>query len=186
MGTRMNIGMRHALPLLPLVCILVAQGVAWAVGRWGTKARAWAGICLAAMAASTLGHYPYFLSYLSEYAWGRPLHETLVDSNTDWGQGLVALGDFMRANGIDRVQLGYFGTAMPQGYGIRYTAAPSFFTLSDDVPPGPPPRFLAVSATLLAGSYLAGDPYARLRREKPVAVVGGSLYVFDLMGLGPR
>ncbi len=182
MGARMNIGMRHALPLLPLLCILVAQGVAWLAARWGTKARAWAGVCLVAMAASTLRHYPYFLSYLSEYAWGRPLHETLVDSNTDWGQGLVALRDYMRANGIERVALGYFGTALPQGYGILYTPEPSYFALSEGAPPGPAPRFLVVSATLLAGSYLRDDPYAPLRRGKPVAVVGGSLYVFDLMG----
>jgi hypothetical protein len=26
---------------------------------------------------------------------------------------------------------------------------------------------------------MLGDPYAPLRKEKPVAVVGGSLYVFD-------
>ena len=189
MGARMNIGMRHALALLPLACILVAQGVSWAAARWGTRARAWAGACLAAMAASTLAHYPYFLSYLSEYAWGRPLHETLVDSNTDWGQGLVALREFMRERGIDRVALGYFGTALPQGYGIAYTPMPSYFALAEDQPPGPAPRFAVVSATLLAGSYLRDDPYAALRREKPVAVVGGSLYVFvrghDLRGQTP-
>jgi hypothetical protein len=40
-----------------------------------------------------------------------------------------------------------------------------------------------VSATLLAGSYLRSDPYARLRAQQPVAVVGGSLYVFDLQAL---
>jgi 4-amino-4-deoxy-L-arabinose transferase-like glycosyltransferase len=182
MTARMNIGMRHALPLLPLVCILVAQGVAGFVAQWGTKARAWAGACAVAMGASTMIHYPWFLSYLSEYAWGRPVHETLVDSNTDWGQGLVALRSYMRANGIDRVALAYFGTALPQGYGIAYAPMPSFFALSDDVPPGPPPRFLVVSATLLAGSYLRNDPYAAWRRVEPVAVVGGSLYVFDLMG----
>ena len=52
--------------------------------------------------------------------------------------------------------------------------------VAQEPPPGPLPRYAVVSATLLAGSYLAQDPYAGLRKEKPVAVVGGSLYVFDL------
>jgi len=186
MASRMNIGMRHALPLLPLACILVAQGVAWAWQRGARVLRALIGVCVVALVASTLRAYPYFLSYLSEYAIGRPLHETLVDSNTDWGQGLVGLREFMREKGIDRVSLGYFGTALPQGYGIKYHPLPSYFQLPGDALPGPLPRYAVVSATLLAGSYLAEDPYARLRKEKPVAVVGGSLYVFDLQALkGP-
>lgn len=177
---RINIGTRHALPLVPLVAILIAQAVAWWWARGGRLVRGAVVVALAAMVASTLRYYPYFLSYVSEYAWGRPLHETLVDSNTDWGHGLVALREYMRANAIDRVALGYFGTAMPAGYGIEYAPLPSYFRLPDNAPPGPPPRFLVVSATLLAGSYLVSDPFAPLRKEKPVAVVGGSLYVFDL------
>jgi hypothetical protein len=92
----------------------------------------------------------------------------------------------MRSNGIDRVALGYFGTAMPQGYGIDYIALPSYFWVSSDARPGPPPRYTVVSATLLAGSYLRGDPYAELRKERPVAVVGGSLYVFDSQAMRRR
>jgi 4-amino-4-deoxy-L-arabinose transferase-like glycosyltransferase len=183
MASRMNIGMRHALPLLPLACILVAQGVSLAWQRGARPLRALVGVCVVALAASSLRAYPYFLSYLSEYAMGRPLHETLVDSNTDWGQGLVGLAEFMRSRGIDQVALGYFGTALPQGYGIAYSPLPSYFQLAGEVPPGPPPRYAVVSATLLAGSYLAGDPYRRLRQEKPVAVVGGSLYVFDMQSV---
>jgi hypothetical protein len=183
MGSRMNIGMRHALPLLPLACILVAQGVSLAWQRGARPLRALVAVCLVALVASSLRAYPYFLSYLSEYAAGRPLHETLVDSNTDWGHGLVALRQYMDAHGIDRVALGYFGTAVPQGYGIKYVPMPSYFQLGGAAGEGPPPRYAVVSATLLAGSYLAGDPYARLRREEPVAVVGGSLYVFDMQSV---
>lgn len=183
MGSRMNIGMRHALPLLPLACILVAQGIAFAWQRGARPLRALVGVCVVAMVGSSLRAYPYFLSYLSEYATGRALHETLVDSNTDWGQGLVGLADFMHERGIDRVALGYFGTAVPQGYGIEFVPLPSFFELGGTAPPGPLPRYAVVSATLLAGSYVAGDPYARLRKQKPVAVVGGSLYVFDMQSV---
>jgi len=182
-GSRLNIGMRHALPLLPLACILVAQGVDWAAARGGRKVAALAGVALFAMAASSLRAYPFFISYLSEWAMGRPLHATLVDSSTDWGQGLAALREFMTANRIERVQLGYFGTAIPEGYGIDFVPLPSYFAIGRDAATGPAPRFAVVSATLLAGSYLRDDPYARLRGQRPVAVVGGSLYVFDLQAV---
>jgi hypothetical protein len=185
MSSRMNIGMRHALPVLPFACIVIAQGVAWMWERGGRASRALTSLAVVALAASTMRAYPYFLSYLSEYAYGRPVHETLVDSNTDWGQGLVALRNYMREHGIDRVQLGYFGTAMPRGYGIDYVQMPSYFQLPEGSP-GPRPRFAVVSATLLAGVYMFGDPYAPLRKEKPVAVVGGSLYVFDTQTFGRR
>ena len=75
------------------------------------------------------------------------------------------------------------GTAVPEGYGIDFVPLPSYFAIGRDPTPGPAPRFAVVSATLLAGSYLRGDPYARLRGQQPVAIVGGSLYVFDLQAV---
>ncbi len=179
----MNIGFRHALPAIPLLCILVAQGLepVWARGRG--LAHAAILVLFAGYAGSTLSRYPDFLSYLSEYVRGRPLYDTLVDSNTDWGQGLVALRDYMRERGIDRVALGYFGSALPEGYGIRYVALPSFLDLPRQA--AGLPRYLVVSATLLAGDYAKGDPYAALRRARPVAVVAHTLYVYDRRALGP-
>jgi hypothetical protein len=179
-----NIGVRHALPMLPFVCILIAQGVAPVWDRGRTAVRAALAVVFAGYLFSTLSHYPYFLSYLSEYARGRALHETLVDSNTDWGQGLVALRAFMLERGVDEVALGYFGSALPDGYGIRYVAMPSFFELPRLAHAATEPRYIVVSATLLARGYLAGDPYAALRKEKPVAIVGGTLYVFDREAFG--
>ena len=180
----MNIGSRHALPAMPLLCILVAQGIATIWERGRAAARGALALVFATYMLSTLLHYPYFLSYLSEYAAGRPLHETLVDSSTDWGQGLVALRAFMRERGIDVVALAYFGSALPEGYGIGYVALPSFLELPPK-PEGPGvPRYAVVSATLLSGTYLDGDLYAAMRAVKPFAVVADTLYVYDLEALG--
>ena len=177
LASRVNIGMRHALPMMPPLLILVAAGV-WRIWeREGRTLRFALGTVAAAYVLSTASHYPYFLSYLSDYARGRPLHRTLVDSSTDWGQGLVALRAFMRERGIDQVALAYFGSALPEGYGIRYTALPSYLELPDQPPADP--RYLVVSATLLTGQYARGDPYAPLRDREPVAIVADVLYVFD-------
>jgi hypothetical protein len=174
-----NIGTRHVLPIIPLACILVAQGVAaaWEAGKRAVHVAI--ALSFAAFAISSLSAYPYFLSYLSEYAWGRGPARTLVDSNTDWGQGLLALRDFMREHRQERVALAYFGSALPEGYGIRYLPLTSFLSLPKQPEPARFPRYIVVSATLLTGNYLTGDPYAKLRLAKPVAILGGSLYVYD-------
>jgi 4-amino-4-deoxy-L-arabinose transferase-like glycosyltransferase len=187
LGSGINIGSRHALPALPLVCILVAQGIAPIWDRGRTATRGALAVVFASYLLSTLSHYPYFLSYLSEYARGRALHETLVDSSTDWGQGLVALRAYMREHNIDQVALAYFGSALPEGYGIRYVALPSFLDLPPQAASPAAPRYAVISATLLSGTYagyLRGDLYAALRRAKPVAVVAETLYVYDLEALG--
>ncbi|MGZ5049221.1 MAG: ArnT family glycosyltransferase, partial [Usitatibacter sp.] len=148
MSASMNVGTRHAMPMMPFVCILVAQGVepVWARGR--TAVRAALAVVFACFVLSGMRHYPYFLSYLSEYVEGRAPYETLVDSSIDWGQGLVALRNYMREHGIETVALGYFGSALPQGYGIRYVPQPSYFELPDVTPGLAPPRYLVVSSTL--------------------------------------
>ncbi|HXF80545.1 MAG TPA: hypothetical protein VN598_16885, partial [Usitatibacter sp.] len=176
----MNIGFRHAMPMLPLICILVAQGIEplWRRGR--PALRYALGIVFAAYVASTSMHYPYYLAYLSEYVAGRPLYATLVDSSTDWGEGLVALRDFMQKRGVDSVALGYFGSTPPEGYGIRYFPLPSYYQLPEAAPGTPVPRYAVVSATLLAGNYVKGDPYKQLRTREPVAVLADTLYVYDM------
>ena len=179
-----NIGVRHVLPTMPLLCILAAAGAKalWTGG--GRIARTAVGVLVAGFLLSSLRAYPNFLSYLSEDALGRGPRETLVDSNTDWGQGLVQLRDYMRSHRIDRVALAYFGSAIPEAYDIRYVPLPSFLELPDHSEEGQAPRFIVVSATLLTGAYVQGDPYAALRHARPVAIVGGSLYVFDRTAIG--
>lgn len=176
----LQIGVRHALPLVPFACILVAHGVG-AAWRAGPRALRTAIVTLlAADAACVLLVYPYFLSYLTEAVRGRPAYTVLSDSNTDWGQGLVALGDFMRERGIDQVALGYFGSAFPEAYGVRYVPLPSQFPLRGDPASAAPPRYAAISLTLLSGTYFAGaDPYASYRQRKPLAVVGGVFWIFE-------
>jgi hypothetical protein len=185
MASGFNIGMRHALPAMPLLCLAVAHGVAPVWAGAGRAVRGALAAVFASFVISSASAYPNFISYLSEYAVGRPLFETLVDSSTDWGQGLPALRKYMQERGIERVGLAYFGSALPEAYGIDYVPMPSFLELPHErLFSGPPPRYLVVSATLLTGLYVRGDPYVPLRMIKPVAVVGGSLYVFDRALLG--
>lgn len=182
MAARLNIGFRHALPLLPFVCILAAVGVA---RLW----RARAGVLRAAIIVAAAWHiaspllgYPFFISYLSEYTGPEEnSYDVLVDSSLDWGQGLLELREFMERENVPRVLLSYFGSAPPEGYGIDYVGLPSFFGVPQQpVPPDSVPHWLAISATNLAGNYLAGDPFARFREIRPDRVLAGSIFMFRL------
>ena len=179
MASSLVIGFRYALPALPLLCILVAVGV-WRL--WQAKSRAWRaglGALMAVYVVSTASAWPNFLGYTSEYGAGADAgHELLADSSLDWGQGLLALRDWMRENGVDRVYLSYFGSAVPAGYGIDYVPLVSFLPLPTVGPLEPTPHYAVISATNLHGVYFRGDPFARFRELEPVAVLARSLLVY--------
>jgi hypothetical protein len=179
--SRLAIGFRYALPLLPLFAILTAVGVTRAWMAYGNRLRAAIAVGVLWFAASSLSDYPHFLAYTSEFGAGRDRgDELLLDSSLDWGQGLIDLRSFMREENASSVYLSYFGSALPQGYGIDYVPLASYFPLpAVDRPAGaPPPRFIVVSATNLHGIYLPGDPFARLREVEPYAVLGHTLFVY--------
>jgi hypothetical protein len=180
MAASLNIGFRHALPILPLLCVIVASAISrvWTLRRPVLRMLIVLGV--AWHIAAPMRHYPFFISYLSEYT--GPVersYTTLVDSSLDWGQGLLALREFMDDEHVPSVLLGYFGSALPAAYGISYVALPSYFPLPD-LETVEPPRWVAISATNLAGNYFVGDPFAGFRNLKPDRVVGGSIFLYRL------
>lgn len=182
---RLNIGFRYALPVIPMLSVIVAAGVvrAWRIATPGL--RALIVLAVAWTAVHPLSYYPHFLTYISEYGPGRDHnYRVLADSNVDWGQGLLALRDFMEAEGIDRVRLSYFGSALPDGYGIEYEPLLSFFPLRRLRPPSDStavPEWMAVSATNLAGVYFNNDPFRALRGIRPDHVVANSIYLYRMV-----
>jgi hypothetical protein len=177
----LTIGFRYALPMLPLVCILTAAGIA---ALWPTVSRLLRGVIVVLVvwsAVSALSYYPHFIAYTSEHQPDPDRgYEVFVDSSLDWGQGLKELSTFMREENVDRILLSYFGSALPEGYGIDYIPLASFFPLPYRPMPAEQPRFVAVSATNLVGLYVGGDPYGPLRERTPYRVLAHSIMIYDL------
>src|SRR5690606_18167518 len=146
----LNIGFRYALPVLPFICMLTAIGVVRAVRITSPAVKYVAMVAGAWAVIHVTTFYPFFLSYVSEYGPGRDrAYEVLADSNVDWGQGLLALRAFMHEHDIPSVYLSYFGSALPEGYGIRFVPLTSFFPLRPQPPLTEQPKWLAVSSTNL-------------------------------------
>jgi hypothetical protein len=91
----------------------------------------------------------------------------------------------MDREGVEAVYLGFFGTDRPEAYGIRYQPLPGYGRVGK---PGGQPidvdapwQVIAVSVNHLIGMFLnEADTYSWLRDRKPMAIIGGCIYIFDL------
>lgn len=180
--SQLHIGFRYALPMLPLLAVIMAPAIARVWQSNWHRLRPVVGAALVWMVVHPLTYYPNFLAYVSEYGPGRSRnYEVLADSSIDWGQGLIQLRDYLREKGISRIYLSYFGSALPSGYGIDYVALPSFFALPQVAKVEPEPRYIAISATNLAGAYFGpSDPFKQFRNQEPEAVIAQTIYLYRI------
>ncbi len=192
MATSYNIGIRHMLPVYPL---LLAAAVLVLFRSLSARAAA---VVLAVLASGqvveTLSVHPHELSFFNVAA-GGPANGAawLNDSNLDWGQDLERLARRLEARGEEgRTTIAYFG-----GGDVPYYApkARVFIPARTPLTPG----LWAVSSFLMCCGPEAmafhGDPAAavgfqQLRREisargTPVGRVGYSIVLYDLKEKSP-
>ncbi len=183
-------GVRRILFVFVLACIAAGS----AVGAIWKKSRvAQISLCVLAclLTAEVTALFPRYLSYFSPMVGGPSQgHRYLLDCNLDWGQGLKALGDYVRREKIDGLYLCYFGGGAPKDYAIRYVLIdldhPPSAYLRDSQDPRldlrlAPRVYLAISATALMGGNSGGkDPWAWLRKLPPAACLMDSIWVYDL------
>ncbi len=116
--TDICLGLRYILPIFPFVFVATGKVVPWVVGLGapgaavGDRGR---GAALAANGLAVATIHPHYLAYFNRVAGGPDRgSEHLIDSNLDWGQDLVTLGRWLRANHPGRpVGLAYFGQMNP-------------------------------------------------------------------------
>lgn len=173
-----NLGVRHVLPLYPLLALIAAEGCA-AINRfqitfmrkslwhsvWQNAPAIVCGLLLWTVAVSFRSH-PNYLAYFNELAGSRP-ERIAIDSDLDWGQGLVQLGEVCRELDIDALQIEYFGTADVDQFELprRIESA------ADE----PWPRWIAISTLKL---YC--DPqFSWLKQHEPKRrIAGGAMQLF--------
>lgn len=111
MSSSINIGIRHILPIYPLLAILAAGAFCWLASR-RAAGRIVAAALLAWQVGSTAASHPDHLPWFNAIVGDHP-ERWLLDSNLDWGQDLLRLEAATQQLGIDSLALSYFGTADP-------------------------------------------------------------------------
>lgn len=211
-NTGLNSHLRYMLPAYPWVAVFAGRVGPWLEGMTANCRRGWsvtfAG-CLLSAAWGVLGITPHFLTFFNAPAGGPNQGiQHLADSNIDWGQGLLAVRDWLKTHPQKQpLSLAYFGTMYPEVLGIDYHLPPlgpqqvPFETgvefvedLSEieEAPVGPVPGIHLVSANYLLGiafpapngqgsqSGIPKDGFAYFRRFPPKEILANSIYVFEL------
>jgi hypothetical protein len=181
-----NIGVRHVLPLYPFLLLFAGAAIEWArqaglerQQRSGGQTflawnnLRWAFVLLLALQAADIARYaPGYLSYFTPFIRPTQTWRYLSDSNTDWGQGLVALRGFQRQHPNQPLSLAYVGEVDPAFYGIRYTK------MTEDARPT---GLVVVSATHLSGNLLHDhEAYHWLLQYPLRQMLNHSLFVFEV------
>ncbi|MBI4479434.1 MAG: glycosyltransferase family 39 protein [Acidobacteria bacterium] len=201
-NSHLNIGVRHLLPAFPFVYMLVAnelatrdrhlagQAESFPTDVPGTASHAaparraaalrgfrlMLGALLAWQAVSVLRAHPAYLAYFNELAGGPDGGwQYVVDSNIDWGQDLMRLGEFVERQEITEIHLDYFGAA-----DAAYYLKEKFRGMGSC--DAPVKGWVAVSAMWYADSRR--KPECDYRRWLPIdklsAKIGYSIFVFHI------
>jgi hypothetical protein len=183
---KVNIGLRHILPIYPFLFVLASRLATIRLQRrW--LAPALIGVALSLTMISSLRIAPHQLAYFNEIIGGPGQgYRYLADSNLDWGQDLKGVKTYMDKEKLPIIYLSYFGSAPPSYYGIRYQYVPGTWPLEwpppgDRVPPIAPRKILAVSVNNLQDVFTSYGPLFRwLWARQPVAKIGYSIFLYDL------
>ncbi len=172
--SRVNIGLRHALPVYPLLAVVAGCGLCaiWRRGRHHIGAAIGSALVVWHVAVSVRAA-PDFLPYFNELASGPP-ERYVVDSDLDWGQDLKRLADTLRARNIPSVALAYNGSADPHALGIEYRILHPFM---------PDTGWIAISVFTQKLGYWnqpTSDDFAWLERYRPVARAGRSMLLYRI------
>lgn len=149
----LNIGHRHILPIYPAIHILIGGATYWIAKSPFMRGLLITLVCL------SLGEVALARpNYLAYFNWIVPPghgHEHVVESSLDWGQDLPGLKKWLTQNNTEKTSifLSYFGTDIPEQYGIQAIRIPEAGSNNIQQPLSFQPGLYCISATTLIGVY---------------------------------
>jgi hypothetical protein len=174
MSSKADIGVRHILPVYPLVsvaaaCSLVrgmqrARAARQQLVRWFVVALPIASLVCVALA------WPHFIPYMNTLSGGTSRgYEHLLDSNYDWGQDVIRLRHFIDDQHISKIYLQYFGTQ----------AALDYYRIPYDFVDSGAARQIQQGWLVVSAEALMLPEWQWLRQfHHPVTRVGYTLFVY--------
>lgn len=175
--SHINIGVRHILPIFPLLAIIGGVG---ASQLWSDARTKFAGppivlILLSWQGIASVRSHPDYLAYFNEFAGSHP-ENILIGSDLDWGQDLLRLSAALQQRQIDQVSIAYAGSSHLD---LTKFNLPRFKTLE---PYKPVTGWVAISFLDLKVGDLGAptNGFAWLDAYKPVALVGRSILLYRI------
>ena len=179
MRSRYQLGVRHLLPILPLIYLFAVMTL--------TRAK-WTGVLFATMflaAIETAAVHPDYLAFFN-FACGGPSHgdRCLIDSNLDWGQDIYRLSNWLKsdeAKGREyTIRCAYATGPMLQEFGLDSSALKAkphgLFAISKNVLH----RFEGAEKMQGQDAVDLGEDYSWVTRYPLVKRIGYSIDVYDL------
>jgi hypothetical protein len=180
--TRLNIGYRHILPVLPL---LLVWGACTAPRWWQRPiTRVLLLLILAWHVMGTLAQHPDHLAHFNAIIGGSDHgYKYLGDSNLDWGQDLNLLAEYAGQDHDEPVRLAYFGSADLSAYGLEHLSLLDQEGAAQDFSAANPASGLyAISASHLQGIALSEpDLFDWYRRQEPFKQLGHSILLYRVV-----
>ncbi len=169
--SRINIGFRHVLPLVPFMALACGYVASFVWQKRKTAGRLAVILCLAAAMGESIAHHPDYLAYFNPLAGQHP-ENIVCDSDLDWGQDLHRLSARLSALGRPRVGVCYFGN-----FPLEKSGLTNYYVLSADQPVS---GYVAVSAFCLHNAFGSPTDYGWLRARTPRERIGKSIFLYDL------
>jgi hypothetical protein len=189
--SRINIGVRHFLPVFPFLFILGGALFDRLLRskRSRPEARAVFAVLLCWACVEAARAFPDYVPYMNQLASLRPHWYYLGDSNVEWGDDARELALYLRERGETRVTAALLDGINFNDFGVEYVRTLEHYGVEYvnlvSAEEGPPrTRYVAVGASYLNGSLLMAVPLPQrlkvleYRRRTPEAVFGNSIYLY--------
>ncbi len=170
MVNKVNIGLRHILPVYPFLFVFIGK-----LSTWKFRYRYFFIIPLIGWyVLIAVMIFPHYLSYFNEFAGGSENGwKVLIDSNIDWGQDLKGLKAWMDENNISKIKMAYFGHDDRNYRKINYEMLKC----------KPTEGIFAVSVNRLVGFDEEEHKCLAWLRDsglKPIVDIGHSIYIYNV------
>ncbi len=180
--SKLNIGVRHILPIYPFLIVAAAAGAVAFTRRVQFFRYVVFGLLLFHAATSLFRVAPHYLAFSNDF-WGgvNKTHRVFPgDSNTEWGQNDKLVAEYLaRENITDCWYAPYqYGDVLPAALSCRLLPG-TFVSNQRLLEPIPP----VIEGTVLLSTTVlpprGSDNYLPIAQSKPIAQIGGSVFVYQ-------